>query len=67
MTKQDKDGKSKVAKMHAGGFEININDYLSDMDPLEILEKMYLIKHDRTLTDEEKRIKVQEIMKEFLR
>lgn len=35
-------------------------------NPVEILEKLYPLRHDETLTNEEKNKQVQKIMKEYM-
>lgn len=48
-----------------GDFHININKQVVSVEPMEILEKLYHIRHDQNLTREEKVAKVQQLMKEI--
>ncbi len=60
-----KDKKVETNKVFIKGFEIITNHKVFENSSFELLEKLYLLKNDDSLTDAEKRIKLQEIMKEL--
>lgn len=69
----DSDYKSKsnrkiedfLNKISIGNYEITINN-IKPKDPVEILEKLYPIKNNDTLSNEEKNKQVQEIINKYM-
>ncbi|SDK07132.1 hypothetical protein [Natronincola ferrireducens] len=53
----------KVTSLKDAEFIINCKKY---GDPMELLEKLYCIRNQQNLTNEEKNKKVQIIMKEYM-
>lgn len=65
-TFDEQNRKNKSTKITVGGLEININHSAFQLDSFELLEQLYLIKEDESLTNEEKQNKIQEVMKKYV-
>ncbi|MGF7185437.1 hypothetical protein GGQ84_001526 [Desulfitispora alkaliphila] len=62
------DEKGRSSKFTIRGFEIDIDhDYLSSSDSMDILKELYKIKHDTSLSDQEKASKVQQVMNKYVK
>ncbi len=57
---------NKSTKITVGNLEININHSAFQFDYLELLEQLYVVKEDETLTEEEKQRRIQEIMNRYV-
>lgn len=55
-----------INKIELGDTEITMN-IKKKKNPIELLEKLYLVRNNKSLNDEEKNKEVQKIMNDFMR
>jgi hypothetical protein len=62
----EKEERTYKIRITAGNFEIDIKNP-KNKNPFQLIEQLYNLRYDETLTKEEKNKKVQEIMQCYLR